>query len=117
VWALKGYGIRCVIAPSFGEIFFNNCFKNMVLPLVLDEASIEAIAAQIAEGQREVSIDLEAQTVTAPDGTTFTFDIDAARKETLLKGLDAIGVTLEGWDEIKAWQDADRAKRPWNYLD
>jgi 3-isopropylmalate/(R)-2-methylmalate dehydratase small subunit len=116
VWALKGYGIRCVIAPSFGEIFFNNCFKNMVLPLVLDEASIEAMSAQIAEGQREVSVDLEAQTVTAPDGTTHTFEIDAARKEALLKGLDAIGVTLEDWDQIKAWQDADRAKRPWNYL-
>ena len=117
VWALKGYGIRCVIAPSFGEIFFNNCFKNMVLPLVLDEASIEAISAQIAEGQREVSVDLEAQTVTAPDGTSYSFEIDAARKDALLKGLDAIGVTLDGWDQIKAWQDADRAKRPWNYLD
>jgi 3-isopropylmalate/(R)-2-methylmalate dehydratase small subunit len=117
VWALKGYGIRCVIAPSFGEIFFNNCFKNMVLPVVLAEDAVEAIAVQVEAGQRTVSVDLEAQTVAAPDGTAYHFDIDAARKNALLKGLDAIGVTLQGWDRIKAWQDADRVKRPWNYLD
>lgn len=117
VWALKGYGIRCVVAPSFGEIFFNNCFKNMVLPVVLDQDAVEAIAAQVEAGQRTVSVDLETQTVTAPDGTAYHFDIDAARKNALLKGLDAIGVTLQGWDQIKAWQDADRVKRPWNYLD
>lgn len=117
VWALKGYGIRCVIAPSFGEIFFNNCFKNMVLPVVLAEDAVEAIAVQVEAGQRTVSVDLEAQTVAAPDGTAYHFDIDTARKNALLKGLDAIGVTLQGWDRIKAWQDADRVKRPWNYLD
>jgi 3-isopropylmalate/(R)-2-methylmalate dehydratase small subunit len=117
VWALKGYGIRCVIAPSFGEIFFNNCFKNMVLPVVLAEDAVEAIAVQVEAGQRTVSVDLEAQTVASPDGTAYHFDIDAARKNALLKGLDAIGVTLQGWDRIKAWQDADRVKRPWNYLD
>ena len=117
VWALKGYGIRCVIAPSFGEIFFNNCFKNMVLPVVLAEDAVEAIAVQVEAGQRTVSVDLEAQTVAAPDGTAYHFDIDAARKNALLKGLDAIGVTLQGWDRIKAWQDADRVKRPWNYMD
>ena len=117
VWALKGYCIRCVIAPSFGEIFFNNCFKNMVLPVVLAEDAVEAIAVQVEAGQRTVSVDLEAQTVAAPDGTAYHFDIDAARKNALLKGLDAIGVTLQGWDRIKAWQDADRVKRPWNYLD
>ncbi len=117
VWALKGYGIRCVIAPSFGEIFFNNCFKNMVLPVVLAEDAVEAIAVQVEAGQRTVSVDLEAQTVAATDGTAYHFDIDAARKNALLKGLDAIGVTLQGWDRIKAWQDADRVKRPWNYLD
>lgn len=116
VWALKGFGIRCVIAPSFGEIFFNNCFKNLVLPLELAEDKIEAIAAQLENGG-EVTVDLPAQTVTAPDGTSYAFEIDAARKEKLLKGLDDIGITLERWDEIKAWQDADRAKRPWNYLD
>ncbi len=116
VWALKGYGIRCVIAPSFGEIFFNNCFKNLVLPLVLPEAQVEAIAAQLDDGG-EVTVDLEAQTVTAPDGAAFAFEIDPARKEKLLKGLDDIGITMERWDEIKTWQDADRAKRPWNYLD
>jgi len=115
VWGLKGYGIRCVIAPSFGEIFYNNCFKNLVLPLVLAEDKVEAIAAQLDDGG-EVTVDLEAQTVTAPDGTSYAFDIDPARKEKLLKGLDDIGITLERWDEIKAWQDADRAKRPWNYL-
>ena len=117
VWALKGYGIRCVIAPSFGEIFFNNCFKNMVLPVVLAEDAVEAIAVQVEAGQRTVSVDLEAQTVASPDGTAYHFDIDAARKNALLKGLYAIGVTLQGWDRIKAWQDADRVKRPWNYLD
>ena len=89
----------------------------MVLPLVLDQASIESISAQIVEGYREVSVDLKAQTVSAPNGSTHTFEIDAARKDALLKGLDAIGVTLNGWDQIKAWQDIDRVKRPWNYLD
>ncbi len=117
VWALKGFGIRCVIAPSFGEIFFNNCFKNMVLPVVLPEDAVVGIAAQVDAGHREVTVDLDAQTVTAPSGTTHSFAIDAARKDALLKGLDAIGVTLAGWDQIKAWQDADRVKRPWNYLD
>ena len=118
VWALVGYGIRCVIAPTFGEIFYNNSFNNGLLPLPVPLAQIAALAAQIETGvgNRQMTVDLAAQTLTAPDGTVTRLTIDPARRDALLQGLDAIGITMQGWDEISAWQAKDKARRPWSYL-
>ncbi|SCX73054.1 3-isopropylmalate/(R)-2-methylmalate dehydratase small subunit [Variovorax sp. EL159] len=112
VWALMGLGVRCVIAPSFGDIFFNNCFQNGVLPLRLPIAQVEALAAQCASGAA-VTVDLQARTVTAPDGSVSAFEIDPLRREALLHGLDDIGLTLKDDALIREWQQADRVRRPW----
>lgn len=112
VWALMGLGIRCVIAPSFGDIFFNNCFQNGVLPVRWPLAQVEALAAQCAGGA-PVTVDLHANTITAPDGGVSAFDIDPLRREALLHGLDDIGLTLKDDALIREWQQADRARRPW----
>ena len=118
VWALGAYGIRCVIAPSFGEIFYNNCFVNGLLPVVLDAERVQGIASQLSSGAggRAMTVDLMALTVTPPDGFEVPFAVDAGRREALLEGLDAIGMTLKLSDEIAAFQAADRVKRPWIYL-
>lgn len=112
VWALMGLGVRCVIAPSFGDIFFNNCFQNGVLPIRLPIAQIEALAAQCAGGAH-VTVDLHTLTITAPDGHVAAFKVDPLHREALLHGLDDIGLTLEDDALIRAWQQADRARRPW----
>jgi 3-isopropylmalate/(R)-2-methylmalate dehydratase small subunit len=112
VWALMGMGVRCVIAPSFGDIFFNNCFQNGVLPVRWPMAQVEALAAQCANGT-PVTVDLQAKTITAPDGRASSFEIDPLRREALLHGLDDIGLTLKDDALIRAWQQADRARRPW----
>ncbi len=116
VWALLGFGIRCVIAPGFGEIFFNSSFINGLLPVVLDKEKVLALADSVSAGGGAMTVDLETQQVTGPDGTVHAFEIDAARREALLEGLDAIAVTLKREDEIAAFQDADRQNRPWIYL-
>ena len=116
VWALLGFGIRCVIAPGFGEIFFNSSFVNGLLPVVLEKDKVVALADAVGAGSRTMTVDLEAQEVTSADGTVFGFEIDAARRESLLEGLDAIGVTLKREPEIAAFQEADRQSRPWIYL-
>jgi 3-isopropylmalate/(R)-2-methylmalate dehydratase small subunit len=107
VTALMAMGVRCVIAPSFGDIFFANCFRNGVLPIVLDEASIARLA-----DSTELAVDLEQQSISA-SGKAFHFSVDALQREGLLEGLDEIGVTLKGADEIAAWQSMDRVQRPW----
>jgi 3-isopropylmalate/(R)-2-methylmalate dehydratase small subunit len=107
VTALMAMGIGCVIAPSFGDIFFANCFRNGVLPIVLGEASI----AQLAEST-ELTVDLERQSISA-SGEAFQFPVDALQCEGLLKGLDEIGLTLKATGEIVAWQSTDRLERPW----
>jgi 3-isopropylmalate/(R)-2-methylmalate dehydratase small subunit len=112
VWAIAALGIRCVIAESFGDIFYSNCFQNGLLPVVLARADIEALLEQ-AEGADGFSVDLPAQTVTAPDGREFRFEVDPLRKELLLEGLDEVAQTLKWLDEIRAWQAGDRARRPW----
>jgi 3-isopropylmalate/(R)-2-methylmalate dehydratase small subunit len=118
VWGLAAYGIRCVIAPSFGEIFYNNCFVNGLLPVSFAGEQVQAIADQLSAGigGRSMTIDLEAQKITRPDGSELAFEIDAARREALLEGLDAIGMTLKLADEIAAFQAEDRERRPWIYL-
>lgn len=106
VWALLEHGIRCVIAESFAPIFQNNCIRNGLLPVALDAEAIAKMAG------RTVMVDLAAQTA---DG--HSFDIGAEAKQMLLKGLDAIDLTLEHRDVITAWQNTDRARRPWVYLE
>jgi 3-isopropylmalate/(R)-2-methylmalate dehydratase small subunit len=112
VWALMGMGVRCVIAPSYGDIFFSNCFQNGMLPIRLPAADIEALAQQCAQGT-PMEVDLLQRQLTAPDGSVRPFAIDPLRREGLLHGLDDIGLTLKDDVQIRAWQQADRARRPW----
>ncbi|MDO4641162.1 MAG: 3-isopropylmalate dehydratase small subunit [Neisseria sp.] len=113
-WALDDYGFRAVIAPSFADIFFNNCYKNGLLPIVLTEEQVDQLFAEVAatEGYR-LSIDLEQQTLTTPSGQTFHFDITEHRKHCLLNGLDEIGLTLQHADEIKTFEEKRKAAQPW----
>ena len=113
-WALEDYGFRVVIAPSFADIFFNNCFKNGVVPIVQPVEVVDQLFAecQANEGYR-LTVDLAAQTVTTPSGASFGFDITAHRKHCLLNGLDEIGLTLQHADEIKAFEAKRRQQQPW----
>ena len=114
IYALQDFGIRCVIAPSFGDIFHANCLQNGLLPLVLEEAEVAALAAHLeAHPGARIAVDLAAQTVTLPDGRRLSFAIDGVRKEQMLKGLDDIGITLEYADRIEAFEAAYRQRRPW----
>jgi len=115
VWALMGAGIRCVIAPSFGDIFFGNCFQNGLLPIALPEETIKKIAEQTeaSQGAAQTTIDLVAQTVTLPSGEKIPFTVDARKRDALLEGLDDIALTLRHKDAITAWQTRDRAARAW----
>jgi 3-isopropylmalate/(R)-2-methylmalate dehydratase small subunit len=112
VTALRGMGVRCVIAPSFGDIFFNNCFQNGVLAIRLPAAQVEALAAAGAGG-RALTVDLERCTLASADGSVVAFDVDPLRREALLHGLDDIGLTMKDDALIRAWQAADRLRRPW----
>jgi 3-isopropylmalate/(R)-2-methylmalate dehydratase small subunit len=113
-WALMDYGFRAVIAPSYADIFFNNSFKNGLLPVVLPVAAVDTLfrAVTATPGYR-LTIDLDAQKVTTPEGQAFTFEIDAFRKHCLLHGLDEIGLTLQHADEIKAFEAKHRLNQPW----
>jgi 3-isopropylmalate/(R)-2-methylmalate dehydratase small subunit len=112
VWALQGNGLRCVIAPSFGDIFFSNCFQNGMLPIVLPETTIASLAEQAAGGA-PITVDLRERTVIAPDGSSHGFTIDPLRREVLLEGVDELSLTLRRAAEISDWQRADAARRPW----
>lgn len=113
-WALLDYGFRVVIAPSFADIFFNNCFKNGILPIVLEEQKVEQLFREVdaREGYR-LTVDLEAQTVTTPAGESFAFEVDPFRKRCLLEGLDDIGLTLEHADDIRAYEQRRQQQAPW----
>ncbi|UZR30182.1 3-isopropylmalate dehydratase small subunit [Methylococcus mesophilus] len=111
-WALEDYGFRAVIAPSFADIFYNNCFKNGILPIVLEEAKVDRLFAEAGPGF-ELTVDLEAQTVATPFGETFHFEVDASRKHRLLNGLDDIGLTLQHAEAIRAYELAHRESAPW----
>ncbi len=115
VWSLQELGIRAIIGSGFGDIFFANCFQNGILPIVVDKEIVDALAAEIeaTQGAGRVSVDLEAQTIVAPSGKQVTFEIDPRRRQGLLQGLDEIAMTLQRGNEIKAFQAADRAARPW----
>ncbi|MDA8127722.1 MAG: 3-isopropylmalate dehydratase small subunit [Betaproteobacteria bacterium] len=113
-WALEDYGIRAIIAPSFADIFYNNCFKNGVLPIVLDAAAVDRLfrECEASEGYR-LNIDLEKQTVTTPAGEVLAFEVDAGRKHRLLNGLDDIGLTLLQANKIKAYEERRKQEAPW----
>lgn len=113
-WALEDYGFRVIIAPSFADIFFNNCFKNGMLPIVLAAGDVDALfkETEAAEGYK-LNIDLAAQTVTTPSGKAYKFEVDAFRKHCLLNGLDDIGLTMQHQDEIKAFEEKHKAAQPW----
>ena len=117
-WALEEYGFRSIIAPSYADIFFNNSFKNGLLPIILSDAEVDELFAQVeAEPGYQLKIDLEAQTVTRPDGKVLNFEIDAFRKHCLLNGLDDIGLTLQDADSIAAFESKHRASQPWLFRD
>lgn len=114
VWALEEYGIRCVIAPSFADIFFNNCFKNGVLPIVLNEETVAALFGQVeATPGYALHLDLNAQIIRLPTGREIAFDIEPGRKHRLLHGLDDIGLTLEHAEQIRSFEARHRAAQPW----
>lgn len=114
VWALDDYGIRAVIATSFADIFYNNSFKSGLLPIVLDEGSVEALFLAVANTMNyRLTIDLMAQIVRTPDGKVFHFDVDPFRKHCLLNGLDDIGLTLQHAEEIRAYEERRRKEAPW----
>lgn len=113
-WALDDYGFRAVIAPSFADIFFNNCYKNGLLPIVLTEEQVEKLFQEtFATEGYQLSIDLAKQELTTPSGEVFTFDITEHRKHCLLNGLDEIGLTLQHADDIKAFEEKRKATQPW----
>ena len=113
-WAIADFGIRCVIAPGFADIFFNNCFKNGILPIVLPQAEVDKLMADAENGANAVlTVDLEAQRITRPDGSTVAFEVDPFRKRCLLEGLDDIGLTLEKGEAIDAYEVRAAAARPW----
>jgi len=117
VWALKEFGIRAVIAPSFGSIFYSNCIRNGILPVVLDETKLSELAAAVeAEPQSaQIEIDLPKQEVLSPDGIRYGFELDSGHKRMLLEGLDGIALTLQHAADIDAFESKDRAARPWIY--
>ena len=113
-WALLDFGIRCVIAPSFADIFYNNCFKNGILPIALPQEDVDKLMDDADRGANAViSVDLENQTITGPDGGTVSFEIDPFRKHCLLNGLDDIGLTLEKAASIDAFEAKAGTERPW----
>ena len=112
-WALLDFGIRCVIAPSFADIFFNNCFKNGMLPLVLPQAQVDALM-KLAQKGAKLTVDLQTQTVSAwPDNTGFQFEVDPFRRHCLLNGLDDIGQTEQHAAEITGYEARQKREQPW----
>lgn len=113
-WALDDYGFRCIIAPSFADIFYNNCFKNGLLPVVLSEEIVDQLFQEMyANEGYELEVDLEQQTVTTPSGEVFNFEVDEFRRHCLLEGLDDIGLTLQDADAIRAYEERRKQEAPW----
>ena len=114
VWALRALGIRCVIAISFGDIFFGNCFQNGILPIVLDGDIMQSLAEEAASGE-PLEVNLQTLVLTSPRGNPISFAVNPTRRLQLLEGLDDLDLGLRRRDQIKAFQQADRRKRPWVY--
>jgi 3-isopropylmalate/(R)-2-methylmalate dehydratase small subunit len=116
VWALLGFGIRCLIAPSFGDIFFENSFKNGLLPVILESDGLVTLVREVTAAERPVlTVDLEECAIVVPGGSTLSFTIPDSRRTALLMGLDEVDLTLARAAEIDAFQAADRSRRPWIY--
>lgn len=117
-WALLDQGFRCIIAPSFADIFYNNCFQNGILPVVLKAGEVQALFQAVAarEGYR-LTVDLAAQTVATPEGAVYRFDVDPFRKDCLLKGLDAVGLSLQHEPAIAAYEARRKTEAPWLFTD
>jgi 3-isopropylmalate/(R)-2-methylmalate dehydratase small subunit len=115
VWSLQELGIRALIGSSFGDIFFANCFQNGILPIVVDKAIVDGLAAEIeaTQGAGRIGIDLRERKITSPSGKQHRFEMDPRRRAGLLEGLDEVALTLRRDDEIRAFQAADRGERPW----
>lgn len=117
-WALLDYGIRAILAPSFAEIFYNNCFQNSILPVVLDAQEIQRLFDHVTADDRfELTIDLAAQTISTPQQSSFQFSIDPFRKQCLLQGLDAIGLTLRREKDIADYEARRKQDAPWLFQD
>jgi 3-isopropylmalate/(R)-2-methylmalate dehydratase small subunit len=115
-WALLDYGIRCIISTSFADIFYNNCFKNGILPIAVSQAELDTLMADAADRDNPVfTVDLDAKTITRPQGESIRFNIDDFRRDCLLNGLDDIGLTLQKVDKIDAFEAAQRQQQPWLY--
>jgi len=113
-WALKDFGIRCIISTSFADIFYNNCFKNSILPIVVTPEQLETLMDDAERGSNAtLGVDLEEQTIKGPDGGTISFEIDPARKKALLEGLDDIGMTLKKAAQIDSFENKTGIARPW----
>ena len=113
-WAIADFGIRCVVSTSFADIFYNNCFKNGILPIVLPEDQRDALMQDAEKGANaRIEVDLEAQTITSSDGETFSFELDAFKKHCLLNGLDDIGLTMEKAAAIDTFEAEVSTSRPW----
>ncbi|SMR82341.1 3-isopropylmalate/(R)-2-methylmalate dehydratase small subunit [Aliiroseovarius halocynthiae] len=113
-WAIADFGIKCVVSTSFADIFFNNCFKNGILPIVLPQEQVDILMSDAEKGANaRITVDLEAQEITTSDGETIAFDVDAFKKHCLLEGLDDIGLTLEKKASIDAFEAKASAARPW----
>ncbi|MGH1407300.1 MAG: 3-isopropylmalate dehydratase small subunit [Rhodomicrobiaceae bacterium] len=113
-WAIKDFGISCIIAPSFADIFYNNCFKNGILPIKLPQEQVDKLLDDASRGANAtVTIDLEAQEIKGPDGGTISFEIEAFRKHCLLEGLDDIGLTMKKQDSISSFEEKLTSSRPW----
>ena len=115
-WALLDFGIRCIVSTSFADIFYNNCFKNGILPITVSAEELQALMADASDGENPVlTVDLHAREITRPNGATVRFDIDGFRRECLLDGIDDIGLTMQKVEMIDAFESAQRERQPWLY--
>ena len=112
-WALLDQGIRCVIAPSFADIFYNNCFKNGILPIALPQSIVEKMMDEANGGNHIFTVDLENMKITLPDGEVVEFDLDGSRRHNLLEGLDDIGLTLQAEERISEFETRRKLATPW----
>ena len=113
-WALLDFGIKCVIAPNFADIFYNNCFKNGILPIKLPQEDVDKLMEDAEHGANAtLTVDLEAQTITGPDGGSISFEIDPFKKKCLLQGLDDVGLTMKKEDAISKFENDKKASEPW----
>ena len=117
-WSLLDQGFRCLIAPSFADIFYNNCFQNGILPVVLSHEEVQSLFQAVNSSPRyELTVDLAAQSVTMPEGRQYRFEVDPFRKDCLLKGLDSIGLTLQHESAVAAYEQRRKAEAPWLFQD